>query len=328
MRRTTGRHLALVAAIGVIVATAIGIAIIQQNADHNGKFGKALDARPNAVAVRQLAATDNKLSTEDQKLLAEIAKQPTAVWVAGPERTVVDTVREVVGGARDRGATATLVAYNIPGRDCGSHSASGEQIDAAGYRSWIARFVEGLGDESAIVIVEPDAIAQWDCLPEEERWERAELLRFAVEAIGEQGSWAYLDAGHEGWLEPGQAAGRLEASGIEKAAGFALNVSAFNKTSVEMAYGTEISRKLGGKTTFIIDSSRNGGSVRDGEWCNPDGAALGQPPTLDTDHELVDALLWVKTPGNSDGPCNGGPPAGEWFMDYALELARKAEWVG
>ena len=45
-------------------------------------------------------------------------------------------------------------------------------------------------------------------------------------------------------------------------------------------------------------------------------------------HPLADAFLWVKTPGESDGTCNGGPRAGEWWADYALELSRAAEALG
>jgi endoglucanase len=36
-------------------------------------------------------------------------------------------------------------------------------------------------------------------------------------------------------------------------------------------------------------------------------------------------LLWVKVPGESDGECGGGPPAGTWWHAGAVELARNAE---
>ena len=34
--------------------------------------------------------------------------------------------------------------------------------------------------------------------------------------------------------------------------------------------------------------------------------------------------LWIKTPGESDGECHGGPAAGAWWPTYALGLARRA----
>ena len=38
----------------------------------------------------------------------------------------------------------------------------------------------------------------------------------------------------------------------------------------------------------------------------------------------LDALLWVKHPGDSDGTCNGGPKAGMWWEKYALDLVRNS----
>lgn len=128
---------------------------------------------------------------------------------------------------------------------------------------------------------------------------------------------------------------------------------------------------------FVIDTSRNGRGILDTapyardpynqpknildklnttNWCNPPSAGLGQPPTADTGVALVDAFLWVKTAGESDGSCNiaGGarawdysrynpwgitgdarnhfdplwgmvdPAPGEWFPEQALRLAQNA----
>ncbi|WP_442538328.1 glycoside hydrolase family 6 protein, partial [Streptomyces pseudogriseolus] len=64
------------------------------------------------------------------------------------------------------------------------------------------------------------------------------------------------------------------------------------------------------------------GGDPDERWCNPPGRALGETPTTRTADPLVDAYLWIKRPGESDGECKGGPKAGEWWEDYALDLAR------
>jgi endoglucanase len=32
--------------------------------------------------------------------------------------------------------------------------------------------------------------------------------------------------------------------------------------------------------------------------------------------------LWIKRPGESDGTCNGGPPAGTFWDAYAIGLVR------
>jgi endoglucanase len=97
----------------------------------------------------------------------------------------------------------------------------------------------------------------------------------------------------------------------------------------------------------VIDTSRNGrgpwtppaGKYPDPQdWCNPPAAGSARARAC-TPAPLVDAYLWIKTPGQSDGQCNRGiagsttdpewggivdPAAGEWFPQQALELARLA----
>jgi endoglucanase len=132
-------------------------------------------------------------------------------------------------------------------------------------------------------------------------------------------------------------------------------------------------------THFVIDTSRNGdgpnsmqqyasapydqpasviGTLAGGNWCNPPASGLGLKPTASTGVPLLDAYLWVKTPGESDGQCDaaGGvrawdytaytqpgwpadaagqaafdplwgiddPAAGAWFPQEALQLAQDA----
>jgi endoglucanase len=132
-------------------------------------------------------------------------------------------------------------------------------------------------------------------------------------------------------------------------------------------------------THFVIDTSRNGdgpnnmtryasapfdqpasviSTLASGNWCNPPAEGLGLRPTASTGVPLLDAYLWVKTPGQSDGQCDaaGGvrawdysvysqpgwpttaaaqalfdplwgmddPAAGAWFPQQALQLAQLA----
>ena len=79
---------------------------------------------------------------------------------------------------------------------------------------------------------------------------------------------------------------------------------------------------------FIIDTARNGkGGIRTrwGNWCNIKGAGLGERPRA-APAPLVHAYFWVKPPGESDGSCNGGPKAGNWWPEKALEMAKNAKW--
>jgi endoglucanase len=216
-----------------------------------------------------------------------------------------------------------FVAYNIPNRDCASYSTGGSTSGDA-YRRWIRDFADGVGGKRAIVILEPDALAGMDCLNAPAREERVALIREGVQALKAQGASVYIDAGNAQWHPPAEMAKRLQQAGIAMAEGFALNVSNVQATSLDVAYGERLSRLVGGKH-FIIDTSRNGIPGTDPrQWCNPRGRALGVAPTTNTGHPLIDAFLWVKPPGESDGTCGGGPPAGSWWSAYALELSRLA----
>ncbi|MFC7470911.1 glycoside hydrolase family 6 protein [Actinomadura keratinilytica] len=69
----------------------------------------------------------------------------------------VPAVRRATGGAAKSGSTAVLVAYNVPHRDCGQHSAGGA-ADRAAYGEWIDAFASAIGESKAVVVLEPDAV--------------------------------------------------------------------------------------------------------------------------------------------------------------------------
>ena len=125
------------------------------------------------------------------------------------------------------------------------------------------------------------------------------------------------------------------------------DVPELNTSGINLRYAN----MLGGAvptTHFVIDSSRNGqgpwnptpGYPDPQDWCNPPDRGLGIRPTADTGIELLDAYLWVKIPGESDGECTRGlgpagetvdpewglidPAAGAWFPEMALDLVHNA----
>jgi len=114
----------------------------------------------------------------------------------------------------------------------------------------------------------------------------------------------------------------FQAVAVPEADGFALNVSNFVTTASNVSYGQQVSTLLGG-AHFVVDTSRNGNGPGS-DWCNPPGRAVGQRPTSQTGQVGVDAFLWVKRPGESDGECNGGPAAGTFWASYAIGLMRGA----
>jgi endoglucanase len=277
---------------------------------------------PDSPARRQADSWRNSRPA-DATLMDRIASQPVAEWIGGWTGDVRSHVRSIVDRAASGGTVPVFVAYNIPNRDCGGYSASGAQSTTAGYRSWIREVAEGLSGRKSVVVLEPDAVAQMSCLTAQGQEDRLALLRDAVDLLKTAGAAVYIDAGNARWVGAADMASRLKRAAIDKADGFSLNVSNFIGTSTNLAYGEAVSSQLSGKH-FIIDTSRNGmGGTADGQWCNPSGQALGQAPTTRTGHRLVDAYLWVKYPGESDGPCNGGPAAGSWWPEYALGLAQR-----
>src|SRR5205085_4301947 len=61
-------------------------------------------------------------------------------------------------------------------------------------------------------------------------------------------------------------------------------------------------------------SSDTAGKLTNDNWCNPPGAGNGLRPTANTGSTLLDAYLWVKIPGESDGQCDSAGGARVW--DY------------
>ncbi|MFF0204719.1 glycoside hydrolase family 6 protein [Streptomyces sp. NPDC005017] len=280
---------------------------------------------PDSAAARQIERWRREGRAGDAEVLRRIADRPAAMWPTG-ETDPAPAVRAAATAARGTGQTLVLAAYNIPHRDCGQHSAGGA-VDADAYRAWIGSLADALGDARALVVLEPDAVAHVvdGCTPAEYHAERESLLAEAVARLKRQpGTRVYLDAGNPSWIQdPAKLVEPLRRAGVDAADGFALNVSNFQPDDVTTAYGLRLSQELGGKH-FVVDSSRNGNGPLDGVWCNPPGRALGTPPTTETGEPALDAYLWVKRPGESDGTCEGGPAAGRWWPEYALALARNS----
>ena len=273
---------------------------------------------------RRQARAWRRSRPSDARIMDLLAQRPQAIWLGEWNEDVAGDVREVMQRAATAKALPVFVVYFIPLRDCDSYSRGGA-VSAEFYREWIRRVETAIGNGRAAVILEPDALAGIDCLSTEQRAERIALIRGAVETLSRHPNiGVYIDAGNARWKSPEDMARRLISVNVARAAGFALNVSNFFTTGESIGYGEKISRAIGGKH-FLIDTSRNGaGPTADLEWCNPPERAVGARPTVTTGHALVDAFLWVKRPGESDGECNGGPAAGVWWPEYALALARKA----
>ena len=75
-----------------------------------------------------------------------------------------------------------LVMYNIPNRDIGQYSKGGAK-DMERYMDYVERFAKGVGEDSPIVIYEPDALPHSTHLPKEEQEWRLELMKKSLEYL-------------------------------------------------------------------------------------------------------------------------------------------------
>jgi endoglucanase len=296
-----------------------------RRAPFTGLPGAALYVEPDSPAVRQVDAW--RLDGRDAEAAAvqRIAAAPTAVWIT--DQAGVAKAAATVAAAARAGQVPVLVAYHVPERDCGGQSGGGASGPAA-YRTWVRDLAAAIGGEPAVVVLEPDAVPQavGGCI--EDPSVRYRLLAEAIGTLKAKPSVrVYLDAGNPSWItDTGRLADALRRAGIDRADGFALNVANFETTADNLAYGRRLAKALGGKR-FVVDTSRNGNGPHakgagDTHWCNPPGRALGEPPSTRTGVSGVDAYLWVKRPGESDGACTDeAPAAGAWWPAYALGLA-------
>lgn len=258
----------------------------------------------------------------DATAMQKIAQTPVTIWLGDWQSNIGAATAQELSSMRAQGALPVFVLYNIPVRDCGSYSAGGA-ASAAAYQSWIQAIQNASQGSKAVFLLEPDALAGWECLSANQKSERVSILRNAIKTLTSSSNhYVYLDAGNARWHTAAEIAGRLKEIGVERLNGIALNISNFLTTTESRQYGQQISQLTGG-LHVVVDSSRNGnGPAPNLEWCNPTGRKIGETPRAITGQGALDAVLWVKYPGESDGACNGGPEAGEWWPEYALELAR------
>ncbi|HEY2794763.1 MAG TPA: glycoside hydrolase family 6 protein [Micromonosporaceae bacterium] len=416
--RTATRILAvaaLAAGLGAVAAAPASASVTGRALAPNTRFY----VDPNSEAANQAVTDLLHHQLANAAAMALLASWPEAQWFTSGTPAQVNTqVKTLVRKAALQRAVPVLVAYDIPLRDCGQYSSGGAQSDAD-YQAWISAFASGLGNRQAVVILEPDALANLpsDCSATSDPTgtisaARINDMRYAVTALEAQpGTSVYLDAGNSQWHSTGDMASRLIQADVAQAQGFFLNVSNFQPTDQTDQYGTWISKCIwfategpswaAGHTDycasqyysgaapndglpgdavsptdpstwhwtdlwfdqnagtppadqlthFVVDTSRSGQGAwtpaagkyaGDPQvWCNPPNRGIGVRPTANTGVPLVDAYLWVKTIGESDGQCNrsipGGtidpeygiadPAAGAWWPEQALTLVQNANPV-
>jgi cellulose 1,4-beta-cellobiosidase len=251
----------------------------------------------------------------------------------------------------------------------------GEALYQSQFIGVIAAAFAAHPSQKIAVVLEPDSLPNLitnlelpACAAAEQVYRRG--IAYAISKLSMPNVFIYLDAAHAGWLGwpknlvkavPLYKEVIAMAGGPERIRGFAVNVSNYDPprepkskksgpddpSQDEIGYASDLNDALtkagiSGKG-FVIDTSRNGKSeIRStpGNWCNVKGAGLGERPRA-APAPLIDAYLWIKTPGESDGTTDrkaarfdencvsddampGAPEAGELFAPYLIELAKNA----
>jgi endoglucanase len=224
---------------------------------------------PNAGALQQIYQLLRQRQYRSARLLTQLILVPQATWlVGGSPQEVAQQTKQTLVEAKFQRATAVFALYNIPGRDCGGYSGGGAQTTPA-YAAWIDAIASTIGDREAIVILEPDALANLpvDCGYDptgQLTVDRYAQLRHAIDALGAlPRTRVYLDAGHSGWHSVGTIASRLAQAGVANTSGFYLNVSNYQPTPAQTKYGTWISNCI----AFASDPSEGGWRLGHYDYC-------------------------------------------------------------
>ena len=220
---------------------------------------------PSTGAVSQIAGLIASGQGQNAELVARMETIPSAVWLDGETQAqasegtqgeeqadirVARQVHEALLGARSQHAVPVFVAYNIPGRDCSQYSAGGAPSDSA-YDAWIDSITSALGDAKAVLILEPDALANLPgycgtayntAFPNITDTTRIDDVAYGVQTLENDPNISlYLDAGHSAWQAVGNIAEVLVAADVQQAQGFFLNVSNYQYATNNALYGTWVS---------------------------------------------------------------------------------------
>jgi len=172
-----------------------------------------------------------------------------------------------------------------------------------------------------------------------------------TERLVKYGTWISdcINLSQNSWWQPEWCASQYYPANPADFSTWGLSDAEYDKAYAD----TGVTRDPATQAHFVLDTSRNGQGPWGGPdapypgapegadpevWCNPPGRGLGERPTTTTGDPLIDAYLWIKVPGESDGKCYRGtagpldpergmedPAAGQWFAEQARELIELAD---
>ena len=294
-------------------------------------------------------------SPERSAVLARfIARQPIAKWIGPAHTGMYNTTYKYLKRTSSQapGALRFVVFRRLESGNCRRYSLPDQAIFGPKvHATLVNEFASAVRSASTdgfggplVVVIEPDVMPSIRCtlatIPD-----RAFKKRFLATRISEikyaigkfatlPNSTVYVDAGASDYVGWKAQVPYLKAVGINRIRGFSLNVTHYDWTRDNVAYGTKLAKALG--VHFVVSTGRAGGGnlpdrlISQGyeRGCNIPNAGLGPAPTVKTANSSIDAYLWLLNPGFSDGNCQSGArsfrtPNVKWTQTLALRLIKQ-----
>ncbi|ORX46614.1 1,4-beta-D-glucan-cellobiohydrolase [Piromyces finnis] len=336
-----------------------------QVSNNNGSSGSSQNFFLNEIYanprfIEEIDSSIPKLSGDLAAKAEKVKQVPTAVWLAWD-----GAPGEVEGHLAAAGSkTVVFILYMIPTRDCNSLASAGGASSLEKYKGYIddiSNTIRSHPESKVVMVVEPDTLGNLVTGSSEAcktvHTLHKNALSYAVNVFGAMSNVSvYLDAAHGKWL--GGVTDKvatvvkeiLDGAPNGKIRGLSTNVSNYQPVSAEYGYHQKLASSLSAVGVsdmhFIVDTGRNGVDVSstfsiNETWCNFVGTGFGERPQGNpSGMPLLDAYMWLKTPGEADGSSTGSradpvcarsdslpgaPDAGQWFHDYFVQLLKNAK---
>ena len=294
------------------------------------------------LPARAARAYDSRGQKGRAAMMRMIADRPQFRWFgefnAREPGGMAGSVSRFIERSRQEqpGTVPQIALMRHAGDACNPGYQGGGPAEDARTRAWWDDAARGIGNSRVVIAFEPDSLGTVDCLARSRRDDRIQLLRYGVDVLSRlPNATVYIESAASDWLPAKLMAKRLKQVGVAKVRGFMLNVTHYDWTASNIAYGRKISRMVGGKH-FVINTAQNGrGAVhayrRKGRETRrifvrcPLRRGLGPAPSTATADPLVDAYLYIGRVGVSGGYCVKGPrKVGAWYPERALMFAKYA----
>ncbi len=304
--------------------------------------GASLYVQTPSTSAPGVAAQDDLSHGDvaDATALNFIAAQPFAYrfWFWNTPADPAGNVARYLEDAQDAepGRVVELSTYSVVHDACGSTETAAV---TQRYLNWIRGLAQGIGNFRVVMFFEVDSLITAPCLTPAQRHIRfVDQLRPAIKILEQSDPHLvlYLDAGASDAVPAPTIARWLREAGVNYAQGFFVNSTHFQWDTKEIAFGQQISRRLGGHVHFVVSSGLNGRGpllskhpVTQGveDLCNPPGRGLGTM-SVQTGYTNVDGMLWFGAVGNSSGPCvPGAPPTAQYWPAYAVMLYKNRNFA-